>query len=89
MRLAISSAIVLLVFSGAALPHHSFATHYRYDEHVRITGVISYARLSNPHSFFTVDVTNESGDIEQWEVEGNSIPLLARRRDCKRGLRCW
>ena len=78
MRLTTSTAILLLGFGSPTLAHHSFATHYLYDEHVRITGIVTEAKLANPHSFFGLDVTTESGQIERWEVEANSIPLLAR-----------
>jgi len=76
--------IVLSVFSPMLLQiqsahaHHSFATHYKYDEQVEISGVITEFRLANPHSFMHVEVTLASGDTEMWEVEANSVVLLRR-----------
>jgi hypothetical protein len=58
--------------------HHSFATHYLYDEKVKVTGTITRVQLSNPHSFFYLDVVNSAGMIEKWEVEANAVPLLKR-----------
>ena len=53
-------------------------THYDYDTEITVTGVVTEIRLASPHSFFSVNVTVEDGSIETWEIEGNSVPLLAR-----------
>lgn len=71
-------AACLLLHADGSSAHHSFATHYDYDREITVTGVVTAIRLANPHSFFEVDVTIEDGSIETWEIEGNSIPLLAR-----------
>ncbi len=49
--------------------HHSFATHYKYDEQVEISGVITEFRLANPHSFMHIEVALEGGATEMWEVD--------------------
>ena len=67
-----------LLHSDGSSAHHSFATHYDYDKEITVTGVVTDIRLANPHSFFEVDVMVEGGRIETWEIEGNSMPLLAR-----------
>lgn len=72
------SATLLLLETQAVQAHHSFATHYKYDEQVEISGVITEFRLANPHSFMHIDVTLEGGAIEMWEVEANSVVLLRR-----------
>ncbi len=77
-RLSAISIVCLWLLASNAPAHHSFVTHYDYDREMVITGAVTSARLANPHSFFTVDVTVEDGSIESWEIEGNSIPLLSR-----------
>ena len=72
------SIMCLWLQAGSTTAHHSFATHYDYDREITVTGVVTDIRLANPHSFFEVDVTVSDGRIETWEIEGNSIPLLAR-----------
>ncbi len=69
---------MLLLMTQAVQAHHSFATHYKYDEQVEISGVITEFRLANPHSFMHVEVALESGETEMWEVEANSVVLLRR-----------
>ena len=72
----------LLLFSvllaGPAAAHHSFATHYDASNVVEISGVLSDVKMRNPHSFFEVDVVNEAGETETWEVEAHAIPILRR-----------
>lgn len=76
-RLAWSAAVGLLSIQ-AGQAHHSFATHYKYDEQVEISGVITEFRLANPHSFMQIEVSLEGGESEMWEVEANSVVLLRR-----------
>ena len=68
----------LLIGGPAALAHHSFATHYDSNNVVEISGVLSDVKMRSPHSFFEVDVTNESGETETWEVEAHAVPILRR-----------
>ena len=68
----------ILLQSQAVHAHHSFATHYRYDEQVEISGVITEFQLANPHSFMHVEVSLENSETEMWEVEANSVVLLRR-----------
>lgn len=67
-----------LLQSQAVHAHHSFATHYRYNEQVEISGVITEFQLANPHSFMHVEVSLENSETEMWEVEANSVVLLRR-----------
>ena len=71
-------AAVLILGAQVVHAHHSFATHYKYDEHVEISGVITEFRLANTHSFMHIEVALESGATETWEVEANSVVLLRR-----------
>ena len=62
-------------FSAA---HHSFATHYIVDEDFQISGTVTDVQLRMPHSFYYIDVVNDDGEVENWEVEAQSIALLRR-----------
>ena len=64
--------------TGTAAAHHSFATHYDRSNVVEITGVLSDVKMRNPHSFFSVDVVNQDGVTETWEVEAHAVPILRR-----------
>src|SRR5687767_3539489 len=67
----------VLVIAGAALlaspvkADHSFAAAFDENKPVAVTGVVTEIRLENPHSWFYVDVTDESGKVTKWGFEGN------------------
>jgi hypothetical protein len=70
--------LVVGLFSGTANAHHSFATHYDADNVIEITGTLTEVSLRNPHSFFTLDVTQQDGSVISWEIESQSTSLLRR-----------
>ena len=75
--LALASAGVLL----AAMPvwaHHSAAAAFDPAKPVTLTGVVAEVRLENPHSWFFVDVTDESGKVTKWGFEGTPPTALIR-----------
>jgi len=72
------AASLALFGAPASLAHHSFATHYDGNNIVEISGVLSDVKMRSPHSFFEVDVTNEDGETETWEVEAHAVPILRR-----------
>ena len=67
-----------LVFSMGASAHHNPAAHYIVDERMEIEGIVTEFRAVNPHARVYFDVTNETGQIEEWMAEGDSIINLRR-----------
>ena len=70
-----------MVLFGAAVPvwaHHSFAAAYDLDDPVTVEGVIVEVRLTNPHSWFFLDVANETGDLERWAFEAGTPSGMIR-----------
>jgi hypothetical protein len=63
-----------LVFGvGARLSaHHSFAAHYDMSKPITIEGSIVEVRLSNPHSWFYLDVKETDGKITRWAFEAGT-----------------
>ena len=53
-------AVLTAPFAAA---HHNFAAHYRTDETVEITGVVTEFRFVNPHVQIYFDITNASGAL--------------------------
>lgn len=66
------------VLSGPAAGHHSFAAAYNMEEPISVTGTIVNVRLTNPHSFFFLDVENEDGDVERWSFEAGTPSGMIR-----------
>ncbi len=70
-----------LLCSGSAVPawaHHSFAAAYDLDQKVTVHGVIAQVRLSNPHSWFFIDVKNDAGEVERWAFEAGTPSGMIR-----------
>jgi hypothetical protein len=62
---------VFVVFPAvAAYAHHSFAATYQEDKKITVEGKVVQLLLRNPHSFFHIDVTDESGQVVTWSIEG-------------------
>jgi hypothetical protein len=61
-----------------ASAHHNFAAHYRTEEIVEISGVVTEFRFVNPHARVYVETTSAAGNIEVWMVEGDASVALRR-----------
>lgn len=76
-----AAAVCSLVAFGAAIPtwaHHSFAAAYDLDQKVTVHGVIARVQLSNPHSWFFIDVKNDAGKVERWAFEAGTPSGMIR-----------
>jgi Family of unknown function (DUF6152) len=70
---------LLLVVAGVpALAHHSFAAAYDMTKPITIEGVIDEVRLTNPHSWFVVDVKDADGKVTQWKFEAGTPSGMLR-----------
>lgn len=60
--------------------HHSFAAAYNTspDGAITITGTIVNVRLTNPHSFFFLDVEDENGAVVRWSFEAGTPSGMIR-----------
>lgn len=83
MRIKTLSALAAgVVCMAAALPtiaHHSFAAEFDITRPIRLSGVVKRMEFSNPHSWIYVDVTTDSGEVQEWAVEGAAPNALLRR----------
>ncbi len=58
--------------------HHSFAAVYDRSDPIRIEGKIAQVRLTNPHSWFFVDVAGEDGTVVRWSIEAGTPSAMIR-----------
>jgi hypothetical protein len=73
--------LALLLFAGAAAPvaaHHSFAAHYDMQKPITIQGTLVNVRLTNPHSWFFLDVKEANGTISRWSFEAGTPSGMIR-----------
>lgn len=70
--------VIALCAGFPARAHHSFAAVYDQSDPISIEGVIVEVRLTNPHSWFFVDVEDEDGTVERWAIEAGTPSGMIR-----------
>ncbi len=70
---------VLGLIATAAYAHHAQAPFFDLNSEVEIEGVVTRFDFRNPHPVLYVDVTTESGEVENWEIQFSNATGLRRR----------
>jgi Family of unknown function (DUF6152) len=81
MAKRITEILVLAGVLFSAIPlraHHSFGAEYDAKKPITLTGVITKVELTNPHSHFYLDVTDDKGNVVNWKFEGYNPAVLYR-----------
>ena len=73
------TAVALLSAARPASTHHAFAAEFDSERPIEIRGVVKKMEWINPHTWITLDVTNEDGTVDTWEIEGGAPNALFRR----------
>ncbi len=73
----LSAIAVVAVAVTPAISHHSNSA-YQVDEIMTLTGVVTEWRWSNPHTWLYMTVEDESGEEQEWAVEGRAPGILGR-----------
>ncbi|MDG2088940.1 MAG: DUF6152 family protein [Arenicellaceae bacterium] len=70
---------IAMLWTGQAVAHHGWSSHYDRDVYVSLTGVVTDYQFVNPHAFVYLDTVNEAGEIEARWCEMQSRVQLERR----------
>jgi len=74
---AILAGALGLGMALAAFAHHSMAGFDR-AKTVNLTGTIKQFKWANPHSWIEMDVPNDKGGVDTWNIEMTSPAILIR-----------
>jgi hypothetical protein len=77
--LAGSSIIFFAILCGQAFAHHSFNAQYDAEKPMTLTGEVTRVEWANPHIYYYVAVTDASGQVAEWAVEGTAPNALFRQ----------
>ena len=79
MKELISSLVLLSAASllgTVARGHHAFSANYDPNLTGTIEGVVIEVFWANPHVRYFVEVVNEDGETELWDVESSNIGMM-------------
>ena len=81
-KLAVALALVgvgLLLAGRPLVAHHAFAAEFDADKPVKLTGAVTKIEWTNPHTWFYLDVTDETAKkVTNWGLEMGSPNGLMR-----------
>jgi len=63
----------------SAFAHHSFMAEFDQKKPVILTGEVTGVEWQNPHTYFSMDVKDDTGKVVNWRLEtGSPGALMAR-----------
>src|SRR5690606_5642884 len=74
-----ATALLATAIAAPVSAHHSFAAEFDASRPVMLKGVVQRMEFSNPHSWIYVTVTTDSGEVQEWAIEGAAPNALLRR----------
>lgn len=78
--------IALMAIATSGFAHHSETAEFDSNDPVSVTGIIKAVEWNNPHVWFYVDVTDDSGEVTTWGFSSAPPGMLMRRGITKAAL---
>jgi hypothetical protein len=77
--LALGFAGLSLLAAVPLAAHHSFAAEFDGSKVIRLKGTLTKIEWTNPHTYFYMDVKDDSGKVVNWGCEAGAPGQLSRR----------
>jgi Family of unknown function (DUF6152) len=68
----------LLLAMRPVVAHHAFAAEFDADKPITLTGAVTKIEWTNPHTWFYIDVRDQTGKVTNWGLEMGSPNGLMR-----------
>src|SRR4029079_10779890 len=78
-RLWPAVAVLVVAATVPAIAHHSFAAEFDRSKAITLQGTVTKVEWANPHARFYIDVKDEKGKVNNWDMELASPNGLMRR----------
>jgi hypothetical protein len=78
-RILLLALLLAAAGAGRLAAHHSFAAEFDATKAIRVTGTLAKVEWTNPHTYFYVDVKDDSGTVVRWACESGAPGALSRR----------
>jgi len=73
------ASMTMLAVAVPIAAHHSFAVEFDASKPIKLSGPVTKIEWMNPHTYFYMDVTDESGKVANWGMEMGSPNGLMRQ----------
>jgi len=78
-KLLVAAAAITLLSAAPVAAHHSFAAEFDASKPFKLTGVVTKVEWQNPHTIFSLDITDEqTKKVTNWSFEMGSPNGLMR-----------
>jgi len=78
LRITFLTSCALLLMALPTLAHHSFTAEFNGETTITLKGVLTKVAWVNPHTYFYVDVKDDSGKVTNWALECQPTGFMHR-----------